>query len=93
MDGRLKRLHHKCKYMGMHENDVIFARFAKRYLDDLPEEEIVQFETLLEQNDVDIFKWITEKQPVPAGFENEVMQKLRQCQEYAMVEGYMPNLS
>ncbi|WP_069185555.1 succinate dehydrogenase assembly factor 2 [Candidatus Terasakiella magnetica] len=82
MDGRIKRLHHKCKYMGMHENDVIFARFSKRYLDDLPENEIPQFEKLLEENDLDIFKWITGKLPVPAEFDNEVMEKLRHCQEF-----------
>jgi len=82
MDDRLKRLHHKCKYMGMHENDVIFARFSERYLSELSDEEISQFEALLEQNDLDIFKWITGKLDVPAEFDNNVMIKLRDCQEY-----------
>jgi len=93
MDGRLKRLHHKCKYMGMHENDVIFARFAERFLDNLPEAELTQFEALLEENDLSIFKWITGKLEVPLEHDNAVMEKLRQCQEYSKVEGYMPNLS
>jgi antitoxin CptB len=82
MDDRLKRLHHKCKYMGMHENDVIFARFSERYLNELSEEEVAQFESLLEQNDLDIFKWITGKLDVPEEFDNNVMIKLRDCQEY-----------
>lgn len=82
MDGRLKRLHHKCKYMGMHENDVIFARFAERYLDSLEETELGQFEALILENDLSIFKWITGKEPVPAAFDNGVMDKLRTCQEY-----------
>ncbi len=92
MDGRIKRLQHKCKYMGMHENDVIFGRFSERFLSDLSEEEIGQFEALLDQNDLDIFKWITGKLEVPAEFDNSVMAKLRECQEYTQVEGYMPNL-
>ncbi|NVK18362.1 MAG: succinate dehydrogenase assembly factor 2 [Methylocystaceae bacterium] len=82
MDGRLKRLHHKCKYMGVHENDVIFARFSERYLDDLSPKELDQFETLLEENDWDIFLWISAKRDVPEKFENSVMDKLRNCQEY-----------
>ncbi len=82
MQARLKRLQHKCKYMGMHENDVIFARFAERYLNDLTEVEVEQFEELLEENDLDIFKWITGKLEVPARFDNSVLAKLRECQEY-----------
>ena len=82
MDGRLKRLHHKCRYMGMHENDVIFSRFADRYLDDLPEDQLSQFEQLIAENDLDIFKWITGKQPLPAEHDNEVMKKLQNCQEF-----------
>lgn len=82
MDGRLKRLHHKCKYMGMHENDVIFARFAERYLDNLSETEVSQFEALIEENDVDIFKWITGKLDLPTEYDNSVMTKLRECQDY-----------
>lgn len=92
MDGRIKRLQHKCKYMGMHENDVIFERFAERYLMDLPEEEVSQLEALLEENDLDIFKWITGKLEIPDEFDNAVMDKLKECQEYSQVEGYMPNL-
>jgi len=85
MDGRLKRLRHKCKYMGMHENDVIFARFSERYLDGLSEQEVTQFETLIEENDVDIFKWITGKLELPTEYDNGVMKKLRECQEYVQV--------
>lgn len=85
MDGRLKRLRHKCKYMGMHENDVIFARFSDRYLDELSEQEVTQFETLIEENDVDIFKWITGKLELPTEYDNTVMAKLRECQEYVQV--------
>jgi len=92
MDGRIKRIQHKCKYMGMHENDVIFARFAERFLMDLSEEEVTQMEQLLDQNDIDIFKWVTGKQDIPAEFNNSVMEKLQKCQEYSQVEGYMPNL-
>ena len=85
MDGRLKRLRHKCKYMGMHENDVIFARFSERYLDELSESEVTQFEILIEENDVDIFKWITGKLELPTEYDNTVMEKLRECQEFVQV--------
>ena len=92
MNDRIKRLQHKCKYMGMHENDVIFARFADRFLLELNEEELGQFEALLDQNDLDIFKWITGKLEIPAEFDNSVMDKLKECQEYSQVEGYSPHL-
>jgi antitoxin CptB len=86
MDGRLKRLRHKCKYMGMHENDVIFARFSERYLDELTEQELSQFEAFIAENDVDIFKWITGKLDVPADYDNSVLAKLRECQEYIQAQ-------
>ena len=81
MEGRLKRLYHKCKYMGVRENDVIFARFAERYLAGLTDEELDQFETLIGQNDWDLFNWVTGKTPVPAEFDTPVMARLKSCQE------------
>lgn len=82
MDGRLKKLQHKCKYMGMHENDVIFARFADRYLEKLSDDQLDAFEALLSENDLDIFKWITGKLPIPTKHDTPVMEMLQTCQEY-----------
>lgn len=85
MDGRLKRLHHKCKYMGVRENDVIFARFAERYLNELSSEELDQFDALLAENDWDIFTWVTGKAEVPSQHDTSVMAKLKECQKFVQV--------
>lgn len=85
MDGRLKRLQHKCKYMGVRENDVIFARFAERYLEELSDAELDQLEALLAENDWDIFTWVTGKTDVPAPHDTPVMAKLKECQKFVQV--------
>lgn len=63
----------------MLENGLLLSTFAKRYLDHFNEEQLKQYDRLinLPSNDWDIFYWATEVKPVPPEFENEIMDLLK----------------
>lgn len=76
-NARLKRLMHRAHYMGSNENDILFGGFAERYLATLSPEQAERFESLLAENDTDLFNWVTCKQPVPSEFDHDVMAMLQ----------------
>jgi antitoxin CptB len=76
-DTRLKRLLFRARHMGSNENDILFGGFAERHLATLAPEQLDRFETLLAENDSDLFNWVTDKEPVPAQFDHDVMAMLK----------------
>ncbi|MGE5504335.1 MAG: succinate dehydrogenase assembly factor 2 [Actinomycetota bacterium] len=76
-DARLKRLKFRAHHMGSNENDILFGRFADRYLAGLAPDQVDRFETLLAEGDNDLFNWVTGKQPVPQAFDHDVMAMIK----------------
>ena len=81
LDVRRKRLWFRCHHCGMAENDVIFGRFARRHMADLDDGQLGRLERLLDENDVDLFRWVTSRAPVPDAFDHDVMALLRASAE------------
>jgi len=77
IDARRKRLHFRCHHCGMHENDILFGRLADDHLAGMSDEQLDRLETLMEENDVDLFNWITGQSPVPSAFDHDVMKLLQ----------------
>ncbi len=73
-----KRLLFKCKHMGMVENDIIFGDFAESCLDDLDDRQLERLETMLKENDVELFKWVTGNTPPPPEHDHDIMDLLKQ---------------
>jgi succinate dehydrogenase assembly factor 2 len=73
-----KRLVYQSRKRGMLENDLLLSTFADKYLKTLSEEELRQYDSLLDENDWDIYYWVTGKKPVPEKFNHSVMQKLKE---------------
>ena len=78
MDPLRKRLLFRARHMGTNENDILFGRFATRHLPSLSDEQLGQFERLLEVNDPDLFLWLTGAKPVPPDYDTEVMRLLKE---------------
>ena len=77
MEIRRKRLRFRCHHTGMKENNLLLGAFADRHLAELSDDDIAWFEGLLEgANDIDLFKWITGKEPAPAEYDHPVMRRL-----------------
>ena len=77
LDARRKRLVYRANYRGFKEADMILGGFAKAYMETLTDEEVTQFETLLEAIDHDIYDWITEKFPVPTRYDTPLFARLK----------------
>ena len=77
MNKRRKRLMFQAQHRGMKEMDLIFGRFAERYLADLSDELLNQFETLLNCPDQALYSWISGRDPIPDEFNNEIMDLIR----------------
>ncbi len=73
MNDRIKRLQFRAHHMGSNENDILFGAFARDHLNSLTTLQVDQFETLLAQNDTDLFDWVTAKRPAPPEFQTDLM--------------------
>ncbi|XP_058798409.1 succinate dehydrogenase assembly factor 2, mitochondrial-like [Phymastichus coffea] len=73
------RLLYQSRKRGMLENGLLLSTFAKKYLDGFNEQQLQQYDHLinLPSNDWDIFYWAVEVKPVPPEFQNEVMELLK----------------
>lgn len=65
---RLKRLRMRSMRRGIRELDLILAAFAGTELDGMGDDEIRTYDRLLDENDQDIYAWITGQTAVPAQF-------------------------
>lgn len=73
----IKRLRYRAHHMGTQENDLLFGTFADRHLADFDEAQLARFQALLEENDPNLFDWVTGRKRVPARHDHDVLQLLR----------------
>lgn len=64
-ENRLKRLKIRCWRRGTKEMDLLFGQFADSGLAALPDAELDAFEALMDENDNDLYLWISGAEPVP----------------------------
>ena len=57
----MKRLHYRSWHRGCKETDLVLGAFADRHLPTLSPELLALYEALLEEDDADIWAWLTGK--------------------------------
>lgn len=62
---RLKRLHYRSWHRGCKETDLILGRFADARLPALETPFVDVYEQLLDEDDADIWSWLTGKAEAP----------------------------
>ncbi len=62
---RLKRVHMRSMRRGIKEMDIILSRFADARLEALDDGELTLYEALLEENDQDLYQWVSRQEPAP----------------------------
>lgn len=80
---RLKRLRFRAWHRGTREADLLIGGFFDAHADRWSDEEIAWFETLIEEQDVDIMGWAIGSIPVPARWSGPMMTQLKDV-------GYVP---
>ena len=83
MEPRRKQLLFRSHHCGMKENDILLGRFADRYIEELSDDLLDQFEILMRHNDIDVMNWIVGKTPVPEDFDNELMALIQRFNKTA----------
>ena len=73
---RIKKLIHRANYRGFREADLILGGFAKAHAHELPEEQVEQFERLLEEKDHDIYDWISGTRPLPSELDTDLFAQI-----------------
>ena len=73
-----KKLKFRSDHRGCKETDIIFGQFAQEMLDLLNEEQLREYEQLLDIPDVDFYNWITETKDLPDNFNNSVFNLVKQ---------------
>lgn len=71
-----KRLIFRSWHRGTREMDLLMGSFADKYVPDFTEEELAQYEELLQTPDPDVYDWISRRTTPPANIMNPVMEKL-----------------
>lgn len=75
-DVRLKRLKIRSWHRGTQEMDLLLGRFADSELGGLSDSELDLYETLLFEDDQDLYAWITGERPWPTFLSNPLTARL-----------------
>lgn len=76
-DARRKRLRFRSWHRGTREMDLLLGRFAERHLAGFGEQQLADYEALLEVGDPDLYGWIAGKTPVPTRYDTAVLQLIK----------------
>ena len=74
---RLRRLVYQSSYTGMKETDLLLGRFAKLHLHGLTDDELGQYEALLDAGDDRIYSWVVAGEPAPPMHDNRVLDLIK----------------
>ncbi len=64
-ENRLKRLHIRSWRRGIKEMDIVLGRYSDDMLEKMAEEDLDLYESLLNEMDQDLLRWITGQEPEP----------------------------
>ncbi|GGX50218.1 succinate dehydrogenase assembly factor 2 [Tateyamaria omphalii] len=63
---RLKRLHMRSMRRGIKEMDLILSTYAGRHLVDMTDAQLDVYDAMLNENDQDLYRWVTGQETPPA---------------------------
>ena len=74
MRSKLGKIGYRAKYRSIREMDLIFRQFWEIFKKNYTEEELVKFEKLIEEDDFDLYQWISGATAVPAKYQSLISQ-------------------
>jgi antitoxin CptB len=73
---RRKRLLYQSSHRGTKESDLLLGAFAAAHLDAFTPAQLDAYETMLKENDGDLFDWVTGRASPPAEKMSDVLRLL-----------------
>ena len=77
MASRKKKLLYQSQHRGMKEVDIFLGAYAEKHLRFMSENELILFEALLKERDLDLYNWITGNEPPPEHLNHHVMYAIK----------------
>jgi antitoxin CptB len=77
LSNRRKRLVYRSAYTGTKETDLLLGYFAEQNIATLTEEQLDEYEKLLEIEDPRLYKWITGMEKAPKEFQSNVLNLIK----------------
>ena len=77
LDDRRKRLLFRCWHRGTKEMDYIFGRFADAHIAGLSEDEVADFERLIELPDPDLYNAFNDKTPLEPDYAEGIFRRIK----------------
>lgn len=87
LDEPRRRILFRAWHRGTREMDLVMGRFTDTELDRFSDQDVADFEALIEANDHDIYGWLTGKIDLPPEYDTPVFRRLR-----AFYAAYSPEL-
>ncbi len=79
---RIKKLLYRSWYRGCKETDRVIGGYAKKHIESFSDAELDELEDILEQNDNDLWDWLSGKKEAPKEIENNSV--------FTRMKGYIP---
>jgi antitoxin CptB len=73
---RRRRLRYRAWHRGTREMDLVLGPFADAHLDGFGSAELDRLETLMDEEDTDLLKWVMGQEPVPADADAELVRRI-----------------
>ncbi|SCY81245.1 succinate dehydrogenase assembly factor 2 [Microvirga guangxiensis] len=77
LDVRRKQILYRSWHRGMREMDLIMGRFADSEIGNLSDEDLAEFERLIEVTDRDLLGWITGEIETPTNYNTPLFRRLK----------------
>jgi antitoxin CptB len=77
LDARRRRLLYRAWHRGMRETDLITGPFADEMILHMTDDELADFERMLEVPDRELLAWVMGEQAVPANHDTPLLRRLR----------------
>ncbi|HEY4200466.1 MAG TPA: succinate dehydrogenase assembly factor 2 [Devosiaceae bacterium] len=73
---RRRRMRYRAWHRGTKEMDLIFGPYADAHIDSLSVPELDRLETLMDEEDVDLLKWVLGQEPPRADIDLGMLETL-----------------
>ena len=77
LDPRRRKVLFRAWHRGIREMDLIMGRFADAEIGGFSEDELDEFERLIEVPDRDLFRWITGEDETPSNYDTALFRRLK----------------
>jgi antitoxin CptB len=73
---RRRRLVYRAWHRGTREMDLVLGPYADRHAEALEEVELSRLETLMDEEDTDLLKWVMGQEAPPPGIDTELLNRI-----------------